>query len=115
MKTYCKILWPGMLVLMMSGTAFAHGAPSHDAYGYGGGWSGNGTIWFDSSGHSGYAGSLSYGTGYGYSPGYIPWLGHGHGHGPQCRHGSRHGYAKGYHHGYHKGRKHGKKHHRRRH
>lgn len=112
MKTFCKILLPGMLALVVSGTALAHEPRHQDGY-RNDGWYGSATLWSDSSGHSGYAGTLSYGAGYGYAPGYIPWTGHTHG--PVFHHRPAYGYAHGYKRGHGKGHKHGRKHRHRHH
>jgi hypothetical protein len=108
MKSNCRFIWLGMLALMLSGAAVAHGTGPYPGYGYGG-LSGSATVWVNSSGHPGWAGSLTYGVGHGYAPGYIPWIGPAHG--PQCHHGHSRGYERGYRHGYKHGRKHGKRRH----
>lgn len=107
MNTTCRIILPGLLTLVVSGTALAHVPGHHGGY-RDDGWYGNATLWLDSTGHSGWAGNFGYRTGYGYPPGYSPWAGHLHG--PRCQHGSGHGYAHGYRHGFKHGRKHGRKH-----
>jgi hypothetical protein len=116
MQSLNRYFWPGVLALMLSGTAVAHGSGPYPAYGHDRP-SGNVTIWGDSSGRSGWAGSLSYGIGYGYAPGYVPW---GHVHEPRCGHIVPRGYARGYRDGYrnankHRGYKYRSHEHRRRH
>ena len=109
MKFSSRYVWAGALALMLSGTVLAHDPGAHYGRGYDG-LSGSATIWGDSLGRSGWAGSLSYGVGYGYAPGYVPW---GHVHGPRCHHGPPRGYARGYRDGYrHAKRHHGHKKHR---
>ena len=120
MRRIYKIALSGMLAFVVSGAVFAHGPGGN--YGYpNSALTGGVTLWANSMGQSGYAGTLSYGTGYGYAPGYIPWMGHRHG--PQCGHGPGNGYPRGYQYGYQDGymhgnkhgRKHGRKHHGRHH
>ena len=107
MKFSSRYVWPGVLALMLSGTTLAHGPGPYPGYGYDG-LSGSATIWGDSTGRSGWAGSLSYGIGYGYAPGYVPW---GHVHGPRWHHRPSRGYVKGYRDGYrHSNRHHVHKH-----
>ncbi len=107
MKKAARYLWPGLLALVISGGALAHGSGGYDGWSNGG-WSGGATVWGDSTGYSAYSGSLGYGAGYGYAPLYQPWVRRPHG--PQCRHGPPYGYARGYKHGRRHGYKHGRKH-----
>lgn len=101
-----------MLALALSSTALAH-----DSRGYnypGGNWSGSATVWGNSMGQSGYAGTLGYGVGYGYAPGFVPWAAGPRG--PQCHHGPPgRGHYRGWDRGHRKGWKHGRKHRGRRH
>jgi hypothetical protein len=106
MKTYCRILLPGILALSVSGTALAHNTVSP---GYSG-WSGNATVWIDPYGQPGIAGSIGYPTGRVYAPVYMPRPGYGYG--PRFYHGPPYGHAKGYKHGYGHGPRHRHKHHR---
>lgn len=107
MRRIHKIAWSGMLALMVSGAAFAHGPGGYYDY-PNSGLTGGVTVWGNSVGQSGYAGTLSYGVGYGYAPGYVPWMGHRHG--PQCGHAPGYGYPQGYQYGHEQGYGHGNKH-----
>jgi hypothetical protein len=112
MRRICMFAGSGLLALALCGAALAH-----DSRGYGypnSGWSGNATVWGNSMGQAGYAGSFSYGVRYGYAPGYVPWVAGPHG--PQCHHGPPgRGHHRGWDRGYKKGWKRGRKHHGRRH
>lgn len=107
MKKSVRYLWPGLLALVISGSALAHGSGRYDGWS-GSGWSGGATVWGDSTGYTAYSGSLGFGTGYGQVPRHQPWAG-GY-HGPQCRHGHPRGYAKAYRKGFRHGRNHGRNH-----
>jgi len=108
MYTKCKFIWPLILALTLSGTAFAHDPGHRGGYsgGYNDGWGGSATVWGDSTGYTAWSGTMSYGAGYGYAPGRIPWAA-GHRHQASCHHGPGRGYARGYTHGYKHGNAHG--------
>ena len=104
MKTRCTVLLVGLISLFVSTAVLAHGSGYGGVYG-GNGLSGGISVWADSYGHSGYAGSLNYGVVYGHQA--VPYYGHAHG--PQCGHRHRYGYDREYSHGYNNYRKHGHK------
>lgn len=113
MNTMNKVVWSGILAFALCGSAFAHGPGVYGSY-PDPAWAGGVTIWGDSSGYTGYSGTLSVGSGYGYVPVYAPVVSHRHG--PQCYHGPR-GYGhrpqyydRGYGHGRPRGHHHGRKH-----
>ena len=107
-KSYRRIIGIGMLALVLSGPALAHDPGQYSGY-RNDTWGGSATVWGDSTGYTGYSGTLSYGAGYGYAPGYAPGYvpGSGHRHVAACRHQAGHGYAQGYRNGYKHGRKNG--------
>jgi len=96
MKIRNGTLLAGMAALALCGPVLAHESSAYGGYAERQ-WSGNASAWGSSQGHSGWSGSLGYGSVYGYAPGYIPWLAafpSGHRHGPACHHPPRHGHYK---------------------
>lgn len=103
MKYRVSLLLTGLICLFVSTASLGHGPGG----GYGSyGPSGSVSVWGDSYGQYGYAGTLSYGAGHGWiAPPYY-----GHIHGPACgnaprhrgyygkshRYGNRHGHWKGH-------------------
>jgi hypothetical protein len=102
MSKFSKIAGLGLMALMLSGTALANG---HGVYGgypdsY---WSGGVTVYGDSSGYSGYSGTINLNGGYApvpvyapvYAPVYVPVAVPRHGprghHRPKHRHSRHHG------------------------
>ena len=108
---HCSFLLIGMTCLFLATAAEAH----HQ--GYGGGYvdwgpTGGVSVWGDSYGNFGYAGTLGFGTG----PAWVPAPYPRHVHGPACGYAPRHGggwrkgYRHGYRHGWHNGKGHGRGH-----
>ena len=106
MKTRNRIGIVGLLLLLMCGSALAHGPGGRVAY-PDSGWSGAVTVWGGSGGYSGWSGTVNYNWGapYGYAPAYGPWVAP-HRHGAHCVHPRGHGYAKAYRKGFRHGRGH---------
>jgi hypothetical protein len=104
MKLRLLPLLIGLIGLSFSAVVMAHGpGGSYGSYGP----SGSVSVWGDSYGQFGYAGTLSYGAGYGWVAPPFP----GHVHGRACGNAPRHygAYGKGYRHGYRHGRWNGRK------
>lgn len=106
MKTRFTLMLPGLIGLFVSTAALAHGSGHGDVY-VGNGLSGGISVWADSYGHGGYAGTLSYGRQFFYPPAVY----HGYSHGPRCSHRHRHGYDNwAYERAYRRGHRHGSRH-----
>lgn len=105
MNTAYKALLAGMLAIVFSGPALAHGGgPQGGSYyngAYPAGISGGVSVWGNSQGQTGWTGSLSIGAGVVYAPVYAVPVGVVHvpgGHYPPG-HGYKKAYRKGYKHG----------------
>lgn len=114
MRKFIKFIGPGMIAILLSGTALAHGGGAVNSYPLDG-WSGSVAVWGNSAGYTGYSGNISYVSNYAYAPGYALVPGPGPGYGPCCMNGRGKAYAKGHRHGPKHGRKHARKHHGRHH
>lgn len=105
MSKFSKIAGLGLMALMLSGTVLANGNGVYVGYpdNY---WSGGVTVYGDSSGYSGYSGTVNLNGGYApvpvyapvYVPVYVPVAGPRHGprghHRPKHRHSRHHGHRR---------------------